>query len=192
MARSPKVLIRVLQPGPWRSTALPRVTLDLVPRVQSEALIGRHDELDLLEAALSAARAGKGSVVIVSGEAGIGKSQLAREAADRAASSGMRLLRGRAVPAATHVPFRAFAEALRSIDRDRAAAFVREIGPYGRAPKLPVGRGQPNVVTFGSVVGGERLCDPSEASLRNPSRNPEGRRHRSGWAIHCALGLGTL
>jgi DNA-binding CsgD family transcriptional regulator/tetratricopeptide (TPR) repeat protein len=101
--------------------------------VQSHALIGRHDELEFLEAALLAGRAGRGSVVVVSGEAGIGKSRLAREAADRAALSGMPVLRGRAVQAAGHVPFRAFAEALRSIHRDRAATFVREIEPYGRA-----------------------------------------------------------
>ncbi len=104
-----------------------------MPIVQSEPLIGRHDELEVLETALSSARAGRGSVVIVSGEAGIGKSRLAQAAADAATSGGMRALRGRAVPAATHVPFRPFAEALRSIHRDRAAGFFREIEPYGRA-----------------------------------------------------------
>ncbi|HEX9294567.1 MAG TPA: AAA family ATPase [Polyangiaceae bacterium] len=48
-------------------------------------LLGRDNELTLLEAACDSARAGRGQLVILSGEAGIGKSSLAAEITARAA-----------------------------------------------------------------------------------------------------------
>jgi predicted ATPase len=42
------------------------------------ALLERAEELELLDSALAAASAGRGSVVLVAGEAGIGKSSLIR------------------------------------------------------------------------------------------------------------------
>lgn len=124
--------------GIWSRSAWPKCNTRSVHQVHSPLLVGRTGELDALEATLSAARAGQASVVVVSGEAGIGKTRLAREAGATAASSGMRVLHGQAVPAAAHVPFRPFAEALRSIDRDRATAVVREIELYGPALSLVV------------------------------------------------------
>jgi predicted ATPase len=46
----------------------------------SPVLIGRHAELDLLEQALHTAQNGDGRLVLLSGEAGIGKSRLVEEA----------------------------------------------------------------------------------------------------------------
>jgi predicted ATPase len=58
-------------------------------------VVGREEELAALEQALGEARAGRGGVVPQLGEAGIGKSRLARETA-AAAGQGTRVLAGRA------------------------------------------------------------------------------------------------
>lgn len=73
-------------------------------------MVGRARELVAIDRALHAAAAGHGGLLLVSGEAGIGKSRLLAECARRARGMGMAVLSGRAVP---HTgPFRAVAEAL--------------------------------------------------------------------------------
>ena len=54
----------------------------------------RHRELELLERALTRAMNGQPEAIVLSGEAGIGKSRLADEAARRARDHGFRVLRG--------------------------------------------------------------------------------------------------
>jgi DNA-binding NarL/FixJ family response regulator len=61
-------------------------------------LIGRERELAEIEAALATARAGGGGILLVTGEAGVGKTRLATDAL---AVSGMRVLAGEAVEEAT-------------------------------------------------------------------------------------------
>jgi DNA-binding CsgD family transcriptional regulator/tetratricopeptide (TPR) repeat protein len=90
-------------------------------------VVGRHEELDLLQAALDEARAGRGRLVLIRGEAGVGKSRLTLQLEAAARSAGMRVLRGRAAASSTPVPFRPFAEAL--------LAATRAAGPPG-APEL--------------------------------------------------------
>ena len=77
-------------------------------------LLERDAHLDGLRAALERARRGRGSIVLVSGEAGIGKSSLLAEFADRAARHA-RLFRGSCedlVTARTLGPFRDMAREL--------------------------------------------------------------------------------
>jgi hypothetical protein len=59
-------------------------------------LVGRDDELMMLQAALDAARSGRPTIVLLTGEAGIGKTRLADEVALTARAGGMRVLRGEA------------------------------------------------------------------------------------------------
>ena len=75
------------------------------------SLVGREAELGRLEELLERARAGRGGLVVLSGEAGIGKTRLAGELAERARGIGMRTLLGRAVEATTPSPYRPLAEA---------------------------------------------------------------------------------
>ena len=74
-------------------------------------VIGRSVEVDALGGVLEAARVGGGSVAFLVGEAGIGKSRLARELIVAAHGAGMVVLRGRAVPGAQTVALRPLAEA---------------------------------------------------------------------------------
>jgi DNA-binding CsgD family transcriptional regulator len=61
-------------------------------------LVGRSTELSELDRALGDVRDGRGSVVLVGGPAGIGKSCLVDRLAERAGELGLPVLRGRAVP----------------------------------------------------------------------------------------------
>ena len=59
------------------------------------SLVGRERELDLLRHQFDAALAGRGSVVLIGGEAGIGKTALAEALCREAAGRGTLVLTGR-------------------------------------------------------------------------------------------------
>jgi DNA-binding CsgD family transcriptional regulator len=75
-------------------------------------LIGRSAEKQTLTDALDTAGQGHGGAVLVTGDAGVGKSRLAREAIALATSRGYLVLTGRATQSAVPVPFRPITEAL--------------------------------------------------------------------------------
>jgi DNA-binding SARP family transcriptional activator len=64
-------------------------------RLAAPPLVGRHNELALLEAGLDDAAAGRGRLFVVVGDAGSGKTRLADELASRAKERGVRILWGR-------------------------------------------------------------------------------------------------
>lgn len=83
----------------------------------TSGLIGRDPELALVMTRLTAIAAGAGGVLVVLGEAGVGKSRLLAEAARLAAEDGLVVLAGRAVEGgAVH---QVLAEALLPAVRDR-------------------------------------------------------------------------
>src|SRR5215208_8507169 len=61
-------------------------------RVQSPTLVGRIEELELLEAARGRAADAEPAVVLVGGEAGVGKTRLTSELVARCAADGTRVL----------------------------------------------------------------------------------------------------
>ena len=65
------------------------------PQAAADELVGRDDQLAALDGILAGARGGRGRVVLVAGEPGIGKTRLAEEAARRAAAAGMQVAWGR-------------------------------------------------------------------------------------------------
>lgn len=69
------------------------------------ALLERDAELRVLEAAVTRAGAGEGSVVVVRGGAGIGKTALLRRLADLASATGMRVLSARGTELERPFPF---------------------------------------------------------------------------------------
>jgi DNA-binding CsgD family transcriptional regulator/tetratricopeptide (TPR) repeat protein len=93
-------------------------------------VVGRHEELDLLQAALDEARAGRGRLVLIRGEAGVGKSRLTLQLEAAARSAGMRVLRGRAAASSASVPFRPFAEALLGATRAAGPPEAPELAAY--------------------------------------------------------------
>jgi DNA-binding CsgD family transcriptional regulator/tetratricopeptide (TPR) repeat protein len=93
-------------------------------------MVGRDDELRLLEDALAGSAAGKGAVVFVTGEPGIGKSRLVRELTGRATRLGALAVTGRAVPAESGRPYRPLTEALLQILRDRPLPGDADLAPW--------------------------------------------------------------
>ena len=80
--------------------------------------VGRERELAELDAALADARAGHGRLVLVSGEAGIGKTRLVEELASRARDVGTRVVAGRCWEAGGAPAYWPWVQALRSYARD--------------------------------------------------------------------------
>ncbi len=67
------------------------------PAVDPDGLVARADELALVACRLAGARRGEGGVVLITGEAGIGKSRLTQAATDLAVAQGFRVAQGRCV-----------------------------------------------------------------------------------------------
>jgi DNA-binding CsgD family transcriptional regulator/tetratricopeptide (TPR) repeat protein len=98
----------------------------LCPRI-----VGRGSELRTVVAAIEAAREGRGGCLVVLGEAGVGKSRVAREAERMSHSRGVRVLRGRGVDGGSTIPYRPLAEALLAGLRQTGPPIDRpELGPY--------------------------------------------------------------
>ena len=113
-------------------------------------LVEREAELAAIVSALDAARAGAGSVLLIEGPAGIGKTALAAAVRRRAADDGMRVLHGRATELEREFPFGVVQQCLeplvrRDADRERllrgAALLVAPVfgGGAERVEAPPVG-----------------------------------------------------
>jgi hypothetical protein len=99
--------------------------------------VGRDEELQRLKDALDGAYAGSGSMLMLVGEPGIGKTRLAEEFAVFATLRGARVLRGRFVEGELTAPYAAFAGALGQYVADRPDRALRaELGDD--APLLAV------------------------------------------------------
>ena len=91
----------------------------MVGRLMSPILIGRSGELATAALALDAAVAGKPVHLLISGEAGVGKSRLVDELARKAAGDGIRVLRGACGNLGDGgMPYGPIVQALRGLARD--------------------------------------------------------------------------
>ena len=99
-------------------------------RVSAPELIGRRAELAVLDAALTDAAGGAGRLVLVEGDAGVGKTRLVQRFAERAAESGAAVLTGGCLQLEADLPYAPFAEALATIP---SAFFAGQPGGDGRA-----------------------------------------------------------
>jgi len=114
--------------GRWAFDALPPVSLKGIDRPQpvyrplgragagsardARDLIGRRAELGVIERVLRGARAGPRRILLMEGEAGIGKSRLVEEIRCLAGDRGFSCLLGAADSIEQHTPYRAWRELL--------------------------------------------------------------------------------
>jgi DNA-binding CsgD family transcriptional regulator len=101
-----------------------------VRQVLCPVLVAREDEIRRVEVALAGAASGLGGTVLVTGEAGVGKSRLVREAARAASAAGFAVLTGRAVASDVPTPFRPFAEALAAASRAGRLPDSQDLDPF--------------------------------------------------------------
>lgn len=130
------------------------------PAALCPVVVGRDAELADVDALLDAARSGRGAVLVVEGDAGMGKSRLAREAVDRSAGLGLRVGVGRA-SATVLAPFRPLAEALLSASRGDEPPQDPRLAPYRPA----LARIVPDWAASGATVDAS-LVVVAEAMLR--------------------------
>jgi predicted ATPase len=99
-------------------------------RVSSPYLVGRSDELAQLRAASDRAVVGEPTAVLLSGEAGVGKTRLIAELVGEAHHASVRVLVGGCMELGDDgLPYAPFVDAFRSLvrelDADPGALFVR-------------------------------------------------------------------
>lgn len=113
----------------------------------SPAVFGRDAELAALDEALTLARSGRGQVVLIAGEAGIGKTRLVAEVRSRARAPELEVLEGRCFEADRALPFAPFIDLVEGWIRERSSedvtsAFAGAVGALlrvvpGLAERLP-------------------------------------------------------
>jgi DNA-binding CsgD family transcriptional regulator len=107
---------------------------------QQLPLVGRDADLRLLELVLGRAAAGAGGVVLISGEAGIGKTRLCEELSRSHRDRGGQVLLGRAFPEEAAISFGPIADTLRTARRGEPplwqAALARASVLWAIAPEL--------------------------------------------------------
>jgi DNA-binding CsgD family transcriptional regulator len=111
--------------------------------MDARPFVGRERELAELGRALDAAREGRGGAVLLAGEAGIGKTRLASEAAATAAGAGFEVLVGRSIDlVGTELPYQPFVDALGPLGepaRSQLRVFREALALIdGRAAAAPV------------------------------------------------------
>jgi predicted ATPase len=116
--------------------------------VTARPLFGRAAELRTLMAAWTAARAGRGRVVLVTGEAGIGKTRLVAELARRADNAGARIAVGAGVDVGGEAPLAVWQELVPQLARTvppppEPANWAAELGRLSPDIAARLGRDEP-------------------------------------------------
>ena len=114
--------------------------------------IGRQRELGRLQQAFEAARGGRGRVITILGEAGIGKTRLLQELSARIAARGGRVIVGRCFESEQVLPFAPWIDMLRG--EGARTAVARWPGP------------------FRAIARSSRDSCPSSAASVRPRRRP--------------------
>jgi predicted ATPase len=109
--------------GPFPSPLAATILAGMTDGFTSQEFIGRAEELQRLEAILDRAEQGRPQLVLLAGEAGMGKTRLLLEFADRAQQRGMRVLAGGCVELGDiGLAYLPVVDALRGLGEDPADA----------------------------------------------------------------------
>lgn len=98
-------------------------------------LVGRRTELAALTASLDGAVLKRGSVHLIAGEGGVGKTRLTEVLRERAVARGMQVVTGRAFPVETGIPYAIFGDGFVPLLRDMPPATLQTMS-RGAAAEL--------------------------------------------------------
>ena len=143
-----------VRPGPMLRAALaearggPGAAAFVAGPVAGRPLFGRAAELRTLMAAWTAARAGHGRVVLITGEAGIGKTRLVAELARRADNAGAQTAVGAGVDVGGEAPLAVWQELVAQLARTvppptEQASWAAELGRLAPDVAARLGRDEP-------------------------------------------------
>jgi DNA-binding winged helix-turn-helix (wHTH) protein/tetratricopeptide (TPR) repeat protein len=124
-----------------RETELPTSALaspHVLEPLRDEPLLGRSSELRALLARLGRAELGRGSLVLVEGEPGVGKTTLAEQLASAAEERGFEVIWGRAWEGGGAPPFWPWIQVLRAIAQREGSEQLHEWLGSGGAELLPL------------------------------------------------------
>jgi class 3 adenylate cyclase/predicted ATPase len=137
-------------------------------------LVGREEELELLLRRWSKAKTAEGQVVLISGEAGIGKSRLTASLMERLASEPHTRLRYFCSPQHTD-------SALYPVigQMERAAGFVHDDTPQAKLDKLDTVLAQTSTSTQDAALFAEMLSLPNDGRYPALELTPQQRRQET-------------
>jgi class 3 adenylate cyclase/predicted ATPase len=138
------------------------------------ALVGREEELDLLLRRWSKAKSGEGQVVLLSGEAGIGKSRLTAALLERLSGEAHTRLRYFCSPQHTDSAFYPIIGQM-----ERAAGLAHDDKPQAKLNKLDAVLAQTSTSTEDAALFAEVLSLPNDGRYRALELAPEQRRQRT-------------
>jgi predicted ATPase len=138
------------------------------------ALVGREEELELLLRRWSRAKTGEGQVVLLSGEAGIGKSRLTAALLERLAPEPHTRLRYFCSPQHTDSAFYPIIGQM-----ERAAGLAHDDTPQAKLDKLDAVLAQSSTSIQDAALFAEMLSLPNDGRYPALDLSPEQRRQRT-------------
>ena len=173
--------------GPVRAWAALRASLaegrfEALHAMGLTALVGREEELELLLRRWSRAKTGEGQVVLLSGEAGIGKSRLTAALLERVASEPHTRLRYFSSPQHTDSAFHPIIGQM-----ERAAALAHDDTAQAKLDKLDAVLAQTSTSIQDTVLFAEMLSLPNDGRYPALDLTPEQRRQRTLEALTAQL-----
>ena len=138
------------------------------------ALVGREEELELLLRRWSRAKTGEGQVVLLSGEAGIGKSRLTAALLERLSGEAHTRLRYFCSPQHTDSAFYPIIGQM-----ERAAGLAHDDKPQAKLDKLDAVLAQTSTSTEDAALFAEMLSLPNDGRYPALELAPEQRRQRT-------------
>jgi class 3 adenylate cyclase len=138
------------------------------------ALVGREEELELLLRRWSRAKTGEGQVVLLSGEAGVGKSRLTAALLEHLASEPHTRLRNFCSPQHTDS---ALYPTISQIER--AAGFTHQDTPQAKLKKLDALLAQTSTSAHDAALFAKMLSLPNDGRYRPLELTPQQRRQKT-------------
>src|SRR5450755_130283 len=173
--------------GPTRAWAALRASsvesrFDALHMTNLTALVGREEEFEALLRRWSRAKSGEGQVVLISGEAGIGKSRLTAALLERLAAESHTRLRYFCSPQHTD-------SALHPIigQMERAAGLAYNDRPQVKLDKLDAALAQTSTSPRDAALFSEMLSLPNDGRHRAQELSPEERRQKTLEALTAQL-----
>jgi DNA-binding NarL/FixJ family response regulator len=179
LARAPiTTTIREVTQIEYTAASILQATTRAENHSQSHILLGRSRELTQLTDLLFAAKQGRSAAVVISGEAGIGKSALAESMTSTAAAQAdIAILRTRGIEAEYSIPFTGLADLLRPVQHllpelpePQAAALTGALalGSPTAVDRFAVAAATLNLLAA-AAQGGSLLCIVDDAHWLDPS-----------------------